>query len=76
MNGTDERAMGTALAGGAIAAAALEALFDKGLLSLEEARAVLDKAMLALGSVGQSEGIVYARRTIAALQSGKFSARR
>ena len=72
----DERAIGTALAGGALAAATLEALFDKGFLNLDEARAVLDKTMISLGSVGQAEGVVYARRMIASLQSGKFSARR
>jgi hypothetical protein len=76
MTNTNERAIGTALAGGVLAAATLEALFDKGLLTLDEARAVLDKTMIDLGSVGQAEGAVYARRLIASLQSGKFSAHR
>jgi hypothetical protein len=73
MNGTDERALGTALAGGAIAAATLEALFDKGILSLEESRAVLDKAMMALGPIGSDA--VNARRIVASMMAGKFSAR-
>ena len=38
-------AMGSALAGGAIAVATIEALFDKGILTLDEARSVLDRAM-------------------------------
>jgi hypothetical protein len=69
-------AMGSALAGGAIAVATLEALFDKGILSLDEARAVLDRAMRSLTPVMQSPGGFQAAKVIGALQSGKFTARR
>jgi hypothetical protein len=75
MTGTDERAMGTALAGGVIATALLEALYDKGLLNRQEARAVLGSAMISLGNVAQAEGAAFARRLVASLQSGKFAAR-
>jgi hypothetical protein len=74
-NGRDERAIGTGLAGGAIATALLEALFDKGLLSLGEAKTVLDEAMIGLATVGNAEGAIQARRIIATLQSGKFAER-
>jgi hypothetical protein len=67
--------IGTALAGGAIAAALLEALYDKGILNLDESRAVLDKAIKSLTPVMQMEGGMQAARIIGSLQSGKFSAR-
>jgi hypothetical protein len=73
MTGNDERTMASALAGGAVAAATLEALFDKGLLTLDEARSVLDKAMMALGPFGSDAA--NARRIVASMMAGKFSAR-
>ena len=48
--------MGTALAGGVIATAFLEALYDKGLLNRQEAREVLASAMISLGNVAQAGG--------------------
>jgi hypothetical protein len=69
-------AMGSALAGGVIAAALVETLFDKGILSLEESRAVLDKAIRALGPIMQQPGGLQAAQIIGGMQSGKFSARR
>jgi hypothetical protein len=69
-------AMGTALAGGAIAAALLETLFDKGILDLDESRDVLDRAMKTLGPVMQTDLGFQASSVIGALQRGKFSARR
>ena len=40
----DKLALGSAITGGAIAAALIETLFDKGALTLEESRTVLDRA--------------------------------
>jgi hypothetical protein len=73
-NGDD--ALGTALAGGAIATALLETLFDKGILTLDESRAVLHSAINSLTPAMHSESGVHAARIIGALESGKFSAPR
>jgi hypothetical protein len=67
--------MGTALAGSVIAAALLETLFDKEILTLIEARTVLDSAMHGLAPVAQSPEGFAAAQIIGALQKGKFSAR-
>lgn len=75
-NGINPQA--TALAGGAIASAILDVLFDKGILTLDEARSVLDKAMHAIGPVIQvpGSGGLEASRIVAGMMSGKYSARR
>ena len=67
--------MGTALAGSVIAAALLETLFDKEILTLIEAQTVLDSAMHSLAPVAQSPEGFAAAQIIGALQKGKFSAR-
>jgi hypothetical protein len=74
-NGTDVFAGATALAGGAIAAATLDALFDKGILTLEESRAILDRAMKSLAPAMQTEAGINASKIIGSLQRGRFSAR-
>ncbi|WP_400769408.1 hypothetical protein [Methylosinus sporium] len=66
---------GTALAGAAIAVATIEALFDKGILSLQESRAILDHAMRALGPSMQTPEGYAASQIIAGFLRGKFSAR-
>jgi hypothetical protein len=71
-----ELSPGTALAGGAVATALLEALFDKGVLDLTESRAVLDRALKSLAPVMQTTEGFTAANIIGALQRGKFSARR
>jgi hypothetical protein len=49
-NDTGEKlALGAAIAGGALAAALLEMLFDKGALTLEESRTVLERALHNIG---------------------------
>jgi hypothetical protein len=73
-SGTD-LAAGTGLAGGAIAVALLETLFEKGILDLNESRGVLDRAMKSLAPVMQTPGGFTAAGIIGALQRGKFSAR-
>jgi hypothetical protein len=75
MSDTATQAKATALAGGAIASALLETLFDKGVLSLDESRSVLDRAIRSLGLVMQSPEGLSAANLIGALQRGKFSAR-
>ena len=72
---SEELATGTALVGGALATALLEALFDKGILNLSESRAVLDRAMKSLAPVMQTPAGFHAAGIIGALQRGKFTAR-
>jgi hypothetical protein len=68
------RASGTAIAGGAIASAVLEALFAKGILSLDESRAVLDRALRSVAPhVHTPEGLE-AAQIIGSLQHGRFAA--
>jgi hypothetical protein len=71
----DELAAGIPLAGGAIASALLEVLFDKGILSLGESRDVLDRAMKGLAPVVQTPAGFQAAGIIGAMQRGKFTAR-
>ena len=68
-----DQSMGSAVAGGAIATAILEFLFDKKTITIDESRAILDKAMrnLVVNSPGGHEAI----QIIGALQRGKYSAR-
>jgi hypothetical protein len=70
-----DQAMTAGLAGGAIATELLAVLFDKGILSLDESRAILDRAIYNLGSVVQTPNGFAASRIIRALQQGKFAAR-
>jgi len=75
MSDPSTQAQATALAGGAVAYALLDTLFDKGILTLDESRSVLDRAMHSLGLVIQSPEGMIAAKIIAELQRGKFSAR-
>jgi hypothetical protein len=72
---SSELAPGTGLAGGAVAIALLEALYDKGVLDLTESRGVLDRALKALAPVIQTSQGYTASGIITALMRGKFSAR-
>jgi hypothetical protein len=73
---TDKRALGSALAGGAIAAALIETLFEKNLLTLMEARTVLDRAMQTIGFHSHADGSREAMDIITSLMRGRFSAPR
>jgi hypothetical protein len=73
MNDTDF-AIGTALAGSAIGTALLESLFDAQILTLDQSRDILDRALSILGPVMQHSGEHRAVQVIAALQKGKFAA--
>lgn len=71
----NQQAIGTALAGGAIASALVETLFDKGILTRSEARGVLDRAMRALSPVIQTTEGAAACQIIASALRTKFSER-
>ncbi len=65
----------TALAGGLIASAILDALYKKGVLDLGECREVLTSAMNAAGHVSKTPEAVEAQRHIAWLMRETFSER-
>ena len=67
-----DSAMASALAGAAISEALLEALFDKEILSLDESRAILDRAMKSLTPVMLTVPGMAAAGIIGVLQRGKF----
>ncbi len=68
------RAQGLALAGGAITAALLETLYAKGILTLDEGRGILDKAMRRVG-IHKTPEAAEAFKVIGDMQRGPFSAR-
>jgi hypothetical protein len=71
----DERAAATGLAGGAITAALLETLMEKNVLSRNEARAVLQKALATVGTFADTPGGQAAQGVITRMLAGKFSVR-
>jgi hypothetical protein len=72
---SDINAQALAIAGGAIAAALIDALHDKGILDLMEARAILDKAMHRIGPVVMTPEGGQASRLVADMLKTKYSAR-
>lgn len=72
----DKLALGSAIAGGAIAVALIEALLEKNILTLAEARDVLGSAMQMTGQYSQSDGGFEASQIIGALMRSKFAHRR
>ena len=74
MNANEKLTFSRALAGGAIATALIDLLHKKGILTLDEARGVLESAMKEVGSL-KSEGVYETQSFIASLLGGKFSAR-
>jgi len=72
----DKLVLGSAIAGGAIAAALIETLFDKGTLTLEESRTVLDRALRNVSFHHRADGAHEAGEIITRLMRGRFSARR
>jgi hypothetical protein len=72
----NKAALGSAIAGGAIATALIEVLFDKKALTLDEARTVLDRAMRMVGAyAAQANGGFEASQIIGSLLRGRFTAR-
>jgi polyhydroxyalkanoate synthesis regulator phasin len=72
----DKLALGSAIAGGAIVAALIEVLLDKGILSVEEARTVLDRALRNVGFHQRADGGREAADLITKLMRGRFSSQR
>jgi hypothetical protein len=69
-------ALSSAIAGGAIAGALIDKLLAKNILTLEEARDVLNAALRAISPYAQAgEENFDAAQMIMGLMSGKFSAR-
>jgi hypothetical protein len=69
----DAKAIGSGLAGGAIAAALLETLFNKQILTFEEARDVLSRALTQVRLHSSCPEGWEAARVIGELQRGRFS---
>ena len=72
------RTLGLAIAGGALASALLEFLYHKDLMSLDEARDVLDEAMKLLEPhcKSKADGAFEAEGIIRAMLLSRFSERR
>jgi hypothetical protein len=72
----NKAALGSAIAGGAIATALIETLFHKGTLTLDEARTTLDRALRSVGAyASQSDGGFEASQIIMSMMRGQFTAR-
>ncbi|TMJ66641.1 MAG: hypothetical protein E6G80_18230 [Alphaproteobacteria bacterium] len=74
-NTGDKLALGSAIAGGALVAALIEVLFDKGALTLEESRTVLDRALRNVGFHQRANGAREAADVITKLMQGRFASR-
>ena len=72
----DRLALGSAIAGGAIAAALIETLFDKGTLTLDESRAALERALRTVSVPQPADGAREAVDIITELMRGRFASRR
>lgn len=69
--------LGLAIAGGALASALLDTLYSKDLLSLDEARDVLESATKILDEThAPADGVFEAKGIIAAMTNGRFAERR
>jgi hypothetical protein len=73
INTSDIKAAGTGLVGGAIASALLDILIERILITLADARAVLDRAALAISAHVGTPARKEAIGTIAILRTGRFS---
>jgi hypothetical protein len=73
-NINDRLAIGSAIAGGAIATALIETLFEKSTLNLEESRTVLERALRNLSFHNRCDGAREAVDIIIKLMRGRFSA--
>ncbi len=74
-NTGDKLALGSAIAGGALVAALIEVLFDKGALTLEESRTVLDRALRNISFHQRANGAREAAEVITKLMQGRFASR-
>ena len=74
-NTGDKLALGSAIAGGALVAALIEVLFDKGALTLEESRTILDRALRNISFHQRANGAREAADVITKLMQGRFASR-
>jgi len=74
-NTGDKLALGSAIAGGALVAALIEVLFDKGALTLEESRTILDRALRNISFHQRANGAREAAEVITKLMQGRFASR-
>ncbi len=74
-NAGDKLALGSAIAGGALVAALIEVLFDKGALTLEESRTILDRALRNISFHQRANGAREAAEVITKLMQGRFASR-
>jgi len=71
-----DRAMATALAGGAIATALIETLIDTNALTLDTARTVFDRATESLAPLAQTPAGSQAVQIIVGFERSKLAGRR
>ena len=74
-NTPNQTPLATGLAGGVISAATLEKLVEKKVLTLDEARTILDSAMKALAPLARSGAGEQALRMIGSMRVVKFTKR-
>jgi len=74
-NTGDKLALGSAIAGGALVAALIEVLLDKGALTLEESRTILDRALRNISFHQRANGAREAAEVITKLMQGRFASR-
>ena len=74
MDANEKRTFGEAIGGAAVAFAILDALHQKGVLSLAESRSVLESALKDVGRL-KADGVYEAQGLIGNKLSGPFSAR-
>ena len=69
------KATGIGIAGGSVAVALIETLLDKNILTLTEARSVLERAMTTAGMHFKTPEGFEASKIIGEMMKGRFSAR-
>jgi hypothetical protein len=70
-----DRTDGAALAGGLLASALMDTLVDKSIITIDEARLIVDKAMRGIGPDIQTPAGFAAADVLKALLVGKYSKR-
>jgi hypothetical protein len=75
MADNNTKSLGHAIAGGVIAGALMTKLADKGLLSVDDCRDILDTALRAIGTFPRTEEDAFASRIIQSMLRDHFPAR-
>jgi hypothetical protein len=76
MPNDNPKALGTSMAGGAIASALLDYLVREGIIRTDAARDILQSALISVSQYSSLPEGQEAMQTIGVLQSGRFSANR